>query len=140
MEIKVYGTSVTLHGIESTKDVEPYWPGFAALWKQIQAVCETKQRRPRSITFSEEAEPVYANDYDSCERIVVDLATNRVIDSRFVSTGENAINAGVAALPVEGVPQNVALLTCTYSNYYRTFSIRAQFPKGSLVKLLPQTK
>lgn len=141
MEVKQHGRSITLYGIKSVTEVEPYWAGFKALWKEIQIACETKQRKPRIVSLTEEPSRVCANDYDSARRLLVDLSSNTIIGNAYISTGECSLanlrrDGTDLAGAVNDVPKNVAMLTCTWSEFYRTFSIEAQFPPGSLVKFL----
>lgn len=131
-EIRKYAKKLCITGITKTSEVDPYWKNFTQLWPQIQKACGSKQRKPRAIYLSEEPQRVYGNDYDLARRILVDLDKNEVLDSVYVSTGECAINNGGMDREVSGLPKNIALLDCNWSDYYRSFTIHAQFPVGSL--------
>lgn len=138
MEVKIYGKTITIRGLRSASEMEPYWPGFESMWRDIREICGTRCRAPKSVSMSEEPQMLHANDYEVARRVVVDIATGRIMGERHVSTGECAINAGRAMMPVSNVPAKVAMLDCVWSDYYRHFAIRAQFPVGTLTtKFLP---
>lgn len=110
--------------IKKLADLETLLPGFSKIWPKMKAACGTTQRCPKSVTFTDTPEPVYANDNDSCKRFALDLRDMSLSPSVHVSCGEWAVHAGRNHDgAVQGVPENQAVLTCTYNNYYRTFSM-----------------
>lgn len=127
---KSLGSKPTLAQIEAA------FPGFRKLWPQIKEACGTTQRAPKSIYFTDVAEPVYGNDYDVARRFLVELTGPKVLSSVHVSCGESAINNGNRSAAVE-VPTNHAVITCTFNDHYRCFSMDVQVAKGSLVADLP---
>lgn len=112
-------------------------PHFRKLWKVIKTECHTTQGKPKYVSFTDEAYPVYGNDFDVAKRFVVDLATGTVLGNRYVSCGEGAINNGNASAAVTSVPPGHAVVDCIYSEYYRTFSMTFQVAPGTLVQDLP---
>lgn len=114
-------------------DIETLLPGFKAVWPKMKAACATSQRCPKSVTFTDTPSPAYPNDYDCARRFALDLRTMELSQSVHISCGEWATpgqknNDGA----VSDVPENMALITCTYNDYYRTFSMTVQ------VKALPK--
>lgn len=142
MEIRQYGGRTTIYKIRKLSDIEPFWNGFKVLWPKIKEACGSKQAYPKSLSFTENPSAPYANDYDLCRRLLVDLNTNEILGDVHVSTGENAIMNHLSGADREIGPinkPNVAVLNCVWSDYYRTFSIEAQMPVGALNKLLKET-
>jgi hypothetical protein len=114
-------------------DVDALLPGFKAVWPEMKALCHTTQRCPKSVTFTDTPEQVCANDYDSAKRFSLDLRTMQITGSVHISCGEwvtpGAKNNDGA---VPDVPENMALITCTYNDFHRCFSMTVQ------VKELPK--
>jgi hypothetical protein len=114
-------------------DLEVLLPGFKAIWPTMKAACRTSQRCPKSVTFTDTPAPVYANDHDCAKRFALDLRTMELSDAKHISCGEwvtpgQKNNDGA----VSDVPENMALITCTYNDFYRSFSMTVQ------VKTLPK--
>jgi hypothetical protein len=121
-------------------DLEVYWPGFRTLWKEIKAACGTTRRIPRTVTFSDEPLGLYPNDYDCSRRFAVDLTTNTILSEVHVSCGEWATaNTGQEKM-VKDIPPGVAVVSCTWNDYYRTFSMYVEVAPGTLKKPLPAAK
>lgn len=140
MDVRTYGSRITVYGIRKLSETESFWHGFKSLWPKIKEACGTRQAYPKSITMTEEPCAPHANDYDLCRRIVVDLNTGDVLGDVYVSTGENAIMNHMSGVDRELAPlkkPNIAVLNCTWSDFYRTFSIEAQMPVGSVNRMLP---
>jgi len=128
------------YGFRKLEDLEPFWPGFKRLWKEIKASCETRKRIPSCVTFSDEPESVCANDYDCCRRFAVDLATNTILSERHVSCGEWVLANTGQEKGVTDIPTGVAVVTCTWNDCYRTFSMVVNVAKGTLKPALPAPK
>lgn len=123
----------------SAKQVEKDWPRFRELWAHIRDVTGTKQGYPKLVTLTTEPARVVAHDHESCYRFVVRLSDNRVLASAFVSTGDCALMnhfSGVD-LAVDAVPVGFAMVTYTFSDYYRSSHLRAQVDRRSVASTSP---
>jgi hypothetical protein len=139
--VEHWGETIAIHDIGSAYDVDQYWPGFSKLWPQIKAECESKQRKPRSIYMTEKSEPFHQiMDYALARRILVDLRSNKVLGGIHTGGGENAINYVRQNQAISGQPEGTAILNVEWHDGQRLFSIKAQFPPGTLVKFLPGGK
>jgi len=113
-------------------EIEVLLPGFKAVWPKIKSECGTAQRCPKSVRFTDKPEAVYPDDHDCARRFALNLEDMTLSTGLNISAGEWACHAGKNNDgPVAGVPGNMALITCTYNDYYRTFSMAVQ------VKTLP---
>jgi hypothetical protein len=113
-------------------DIETLLPGFKAVWASIKAECNTRQRCPKSVTFSDVPQDVCADDHDCARRFKLNLETMRLEGSVHVSAGEWAVHAGKNHDgAVSDIPGNMALVTCTWNDFHRSFSMTIQ------VKSLP---
>jgi len=111
-------------------DVDALLPGFKAVWKRMKVECRTSQRCPKAVTFSDTPWPVYPNDYDSAKRFALNLETMALSESVHISAGEWAVHAGPNNDgAVKDVPANMALITCTYNDFHRSFSMTIQVAK-----------
>lgn len=138
MKIERRGDSIVISEIRSIHDLEQYWYDFPAVWRQIKKICGTRAARPKSIILSEKPERLIANDYELARRIAIDLNFGNILADVHVSTGECAINAGNLPNAVDDLPKNAGLIDCTWSDYYRYFSMRVQVPPGQLTKFFPE--
>lgn len=119
--------------IKTLGEIETLLPGFKAVWRQMQSACGTRQRCPKSVTFTDQPSEAMPNDFDSCKRFALNLETMKLEGAVHISAGEWACHAGKNNDgAVADVPGNMALLTCTYNDYYRSFSMTVQ------VKSLPK--
>jgi hypothetical protein len=108
-------------------DIETLLPGFKAVWPAMKAACGTSQRCPKSVTFTDVASPAYPNDYDCCKRFALDLRDMTLSAPLHVSCGEWAVHAGSNNDgAVSEVPGTHAMITCTYNDHHRTFSMTVQ--------------
>jgi hypothetical protein len=113
--------------IKTLGDIETLLPGFKAVWPKIKAECGTKQRCPKSVSFTDTADPVYPNDSDCARRFALNLETMALSGGVHISAGEWACHAGPNNDgAVSDVPPNMALITCTYNDFYRTFMMTVQ--------------
>lgn len=113
--------------IKKLAEVEALLPGFKSMWPALKAACGTTQRAPKSVTFTDEPSRACPSDYDSCKRFALDLRDMTLSNSLHISAGEWACHAGSNNdESVTSVPTTHALLTCTYNDYYRSFSLDVQ--------------
>ena len=111
-------------------DIETLLPGFKRVWSEMKAICGTRQRCPKSVTFTDVSSPAMPNDYDCCKRFKLNLETMRLEGQVHVSAGEWAVHAGKNNDgAVSDVPGNMALVTVTYNDFYRSFSMTVQVAK-----------
>jgi hypothetical protein len=111
-------------------DLETLLPGFKKVWPEIKALCGTSQRHPKLVCFTDKPEQVYPNDYDQARRISLNLETMQVEGTVHISAGEWACHGGSNNdREVTAIPTTHALLTCTYSDYHRTFTMVVQVAK-----------
>lgn len=115
--------------ISKMSDLETLLPGFARVWPSIKAECGTRQRHPKSVIFRDKPEAVCANDYDCARRFSLNLATMELEGAVHVSCGEWATVTDNPDGEVTSIPTTHALLTCTYNDYYRTFTMVVQVAK-----------
>jgi hypothetical protein len=116
--------------IRKMSELETLLPGFAKMWPALKSACGTTQRAPKSVTFSDEPSRAYPSDYDCCKRFSLDLRDMTLSQPLHISAGEWACHAGSNHdQAVTNVPETHALLTCTYSDYYRSFSLDVQVHK-----------
>ena len=124
--------------ISKLSDLETLLPGFSKVWPTVKASCGTRQRNPKRVSFTDKARPVCANDYDCAKRFSLNLETMNIEGSVHVSCGEWASSNRGQEEEVEGIPGNMALLTCTYNDYYRTFTMEVQVAPGNIPQQLPK--
>jgi hypothetical protein len=116
--------------IKKLADVEALLPGFAKIWKEIKADTTTRQRAPKSITFTDRADPVFLHDHECGRRYALDLATMKLCGRLHVSGGEWAVHAGSNNdQAVRGLPGNAAVVSVAWNDYYRSFSVTVQVAK-----------
>jgi hypothetical protein len=117
--------------ISKMADLETLLPGFKTVWPAIKAACGTGQRHPKSVYFTDKPHRAILNDSDSGKRFSLNLATMKLEGPALhISGGEWACHAGSNHdNEVVGVPTTHALLTCTYNDYYRTFTMYVQVAK-----------
>jgi hypothetical protein len=114
-------------------DIEVLLPGFKAVWGKMKSECGTSQRCPKSVSFTDTPSGVHPNDYDCAKRFALNLVDMKLSSSVHISAGEWAVHAGPNNDgAVSAVPENMALITCLYNDYYRSFSMYVQ------VKKIPQ--
>ena len=99
----------------------------------MKAACRTSQRCPKSVTFTDVPTPAYPDDHDCAKRFALDLRNMALSEAKHISCGEwvqpgQRNNDGA----VPDVPENMALITCTYNDFHRSFSMTVQ------VKTLPK--
>jgi hypothetical protein len=79
---------------------------------------------------------MYPNDYDCARRFAIDLATNEVLNSVHVSCGEWAMANRGQERGIDDIPAGTAVVSCTWNDYYRSFSMTVEVAPGGLKKLL----
>jgi len=116
--------------ISKMSDIETLLPGFKSVWPKIKAECGSTQRCPKRVCFIDKPEAVYPQDYDCARRFSLNLETMELVGSANISCGEWANHGGNNHdREVIGIPNNMALLTCTYNDYYHTFTMVVQVAK-----------
>lgn len=120
--------------IKKLDDAEKLLPGFRKLWKQIKQECGTKQARPKSITFRDSPNKFIPHDHDLARRFALNLETMKLSPGLHVSSGEWACHGGSNNDEAISVPSGMAVLNCSWSDYYRTFSIDIQVAPGCIPK------
>lgn len=125
------------YGFRKIEELEALWPGFKTLWKTIKGACGTSRRLPRCVSFSDEPTRVDANDFDCARRFAVDLTENRVLSEVHVSCGEWATANTGQEKGITDVPPGVAVVTCTWNDFYGTFSMVVNVAPGTLKTPLP---
>ncbi len=116
--------------IRKLADIEALLPGFKGVWERMKTECGTRQRCPKSVSFTDTPSRVYPNDFDCAKRFALNLENMRLSTSVHISAGEWACHAGPNNDgAVSDVPENMALITCTYNDHYRTFSMQIQVKK-----------
>jgi len=124
--------------IKKLADLDALVPGLAKVWPAIKKACVTSQRCPKLVYITDDASSPAPDDHDLCRRFALDLRTMKLGASVHVSCGEWAIaNRGGVDRRVEGVPDGAAVLTCTWNDYYRSFTMEIQVAAGALAKELP---
>jgi hypothetical protein len=118
--------------VKKLDELEAYWPGFRALWRNLKAECTTNRRTPRYVTFTDEPTTMMPDDTDCARRFAVDLVSNKILDSVHVSCGENAIANRGQEKAVRDIPAGTAVVSCTWNDYYRTFSMTVEVAPGTL--------
>lgn len=109
-------------------DIEAVLPGFKQIWPTIKAATGSSQRCPKSVVFTDSARPVYLNDGEMGKRFALDLRTMQLSNEVYhISSGEWACHGGPNNdREVTGIPDNMALLTVSWHDYYRTFTVEIQ--------------
>ncbi len=122
-------------------DIEVLLPGFKAVWPKMKAACGTSQRCPKSVTFTDTPQQVFPDDHDCAKRFALNLESMDLSSSVHISSGEWACHAGPNNDgAVHDVPGNQALITCTYNDFYRSFSMVVQVSKLPAQIANPQRK
>lgn len=130
-------STVNSKRIKKLADLDELVPGLAKLWPAIKAICVTRQRAPKYVYITDDVREPMPDDYDCCKRIALDLRTMELGGSVHVSCGEWAtLNRGGVDRAVEGVPDGAAILTCTWNDYHRSFTMEIQVQAGALAKEL----
>ncbi len=119
-------------------DIETLLPGFKKAWDAIKKETGTKQRCPKTITFASDAMPMFLHDGFLGRRFTLNLETMEVGGGVRVSSGEWAVHGGSNNdQALTDIPMNMALLDCSWNDYYRDFSIRVQVNPANMPKALP---
>jgi hypothetical protein len=93
---------------------------------------------PRTVTFSDEPLGLYPDDTDCSRRFAVDLTTNTILSEVHVSCGEWATaNKPGVTNGVKDIPPGIAVVSCTWNDFYRTFSMYVEVAPGTLKAPLP---
>lgn len=123
--------------IRKLDELETLLPGFRKVWPALKAACGSRTRCPRGVTFTDEARRAYLNDDECGARFSLDLRTMELDARRLpISGGEWAVHAGPHHDgAVAGLPGSHAMLTCTWNDYHRYFSLEVQV--AELPKALP---
>ncbi len=119
-------------------DLDALIPGFQKIWKAIKADTGTSQRCPKTVTFTDTAQPMCLDDRSCGRRFALDLTTMQLSKSVHVSAGEWAVHAGPNHdEALKGVGNGQALISCEWNDYYRSFYINIQVAPGSIPQQLP---
>jgi len=119
----------TKHGFQRLSEFEPYWPGFTKLWETVRDECDVARDVMGAVTFSDEPTVVDVDYFDGCRRFTVDLATNEI-----VREGDNSCGRW-DALPA--IAPGTAVVTCKWSDCYRTLTMTVNVAAGTLKAPLP---
>jgi hypothetical protein len=123
-------SKTTTFRTKTLADLETLLPGFRKLWPEIKAACGTSCRAPRSVTFTDVARREYLNDDECGRRFKLNLQTMKIEGAVHMSGGDWAVHAGTNNdAAVSGIPTTHALLSCTWNDHHRYFSITVQVTK-----------
>lgn len=116
-------------------DVETLLPGFAKIWPAIKAATLTTQRCPKRVVFTDRPESVCLNDGEMGKRFALNLETMTLSGFLHISSGEWACHSGSNNdEEIRNLPLNIAVLTCEYHDYYRTFTMTVQVNPANMPK------
>jgi hypothetical protein len=116
--------------IAKLADIETLLPGFRKIWPAIKADTGTTQRCPKSVTFTDTVSPMVVHDFECGRRYALNLETMELSGRLHVSGGDWAVHAGSNNdQEVRDLPGNAAVLSVTWNDYYRSFSVELQVAK-----------